>query len=91
MGNNTETKNAAFLRLSDARKDTILDGIRKLGNLSNRAAYEYSEDEVEQVFDALHDALETSHQKFRGNVKIRQTARTNSYTVQEFTVGEEIS
>jgi hypothetical protein len=52
-----ETKEQKFQRLASYRTNVILDGLRKLGSLSNRNHYEYSEDEIRRVFDTVEAAV----------------------------------
>ena len=45
-----ETKKERFDRISEARKIKILDGILLLENWSNKSNYEYTNDEIENIF-----------------------------------------
>jgi hypothetical protein len=58
------TKRAAFARLAENRTNTILDRIRILGHLSNRSAYEYSEEDVRKMFSAIEDELRLTKARF---------------------------
>ena len=60
----TETKKERFLRIADARKTKILDTIRLLENCSNKSNYDYSQDEVNELFSELTEALENAKAKF---------------------------
>jgi len=42
-----------------------LHDIRLVGNLSNRAAYEYSEKDVQKMIKALEDALSDLKKRYR--------------------------
>jgi hypothetical protein len=46
-----ETKSEKFQRLGTLRANQILEDLRKLGNLSNRNHYEYSEDAKDLLYD----------------------------------------
>jgi hypothetical protein len=52
-----ETKEQKFRRLANYRTNLILDGLRKLGNLSNQQNYEYAGEDVERIFASLEKAL----------------------------------
>lgn len=52
------------MRLAEGRTQSALDAIRKLGNLSNRRAYEYSEVDVRKILKALRDATSDVERKF---------------------------
>ena len=65
----TETKKERFLRIADARKTKILDTIRLLENCSNKSNYDYSQDEVNELFSELTEALENAKAKFSTDTK----------------------
>ncbi len=60
-------KRTAFKRLAQNRTNAILDRIRILGNLANRSAYDYSEDDVRRVFVAIEEELRLTKAKFRAS------------------------
>jgi hypothetical protein len=64
-----ETKGEKFQRLATYRTNVILDGLRKLGSLSNRNHYEYSEDEIKRVFDTIEDAVADAKRLFIGRTR----------------------
>ena len=57
MDNPNETKNEKFIRIAEGRVTKLLSWIRKLDNLSNRGNYEYTDEQVEQMFSAIEDEL----------------------------------
>jgi hypothetical protein len=61
-----ETKAEKFRRLADYRVNLILDDLRKLGSLSNRNHYEYSDGEIKVIFDTLEGALQDTKRLFTG-------------------------
>jgi hypothetical protein len=65
----TETKAEKFERLANLRTNLILDGLRKLGSLSNRNHYDYSEDEVERVFSTVEEAVADANSRFLGRMR----------------------
>jgi hypothetical protein len=52
-----ETKEQRFRRLANYRTNSILNELRKLGNLSNKRVYEYADEDVERIFDAIEKAV----------------------------------
>ncbi|WP_322795357.1 hypothetical protein [Tepidiforma sp.] len=60
-----ETKAERFRRLAETRTNAVIEKIRLLGNLSNRANYEYTDEEVELMFAAIDEALRNSRARFR--------------------------
>lgn len=65
----TNIKNQAFQRLAEPRVNLILNRLRILGHLSNTAAYEFSEGEIELIFSTIEGALEECKQRFRPEEK----------------------
>ena len=63
-----ETKNEKFLRIATSRVNAIID---KLDILSNCAGsnYEYTEEQVETIFQAIRDAVDACYNEFRPKVK----------------------
>lgn len=63
-----ETKNEKFLRIATPRVNAIID---KLDILSNCAGsnYEYTEKQVETMFQALRDAMDACYNEFRPKVE----------------------
>ena len=59
-----ETKDERFRRLAEARVNKILDLFRLLGNLSGKANYIYSKEQVEQIFTTLQLALVKTKMRF---------------------------
>ena len=52
-----ESKNEKFIRIAESRMTKLLSWIRKLDNLSNKGNYEYTDEQVEQMFNALDEEL----------------------------------
>jgi tRNA(Met) C34 N-acetyltransferase TmcA len=59
-----ETKRQRFVRLANARVNRAIKEIRLVGNLSNRAHYEYSPDDVRKLIKALDEAIRTAKSRF---------------------------
>jgi len=57
MADKNETAEERFKRLATKRTNAVLDTLRKLGNLSNRTNYRYSEQDVERIFTAIYEAI----------------------------------
>lgn len=63
-GGNGENKHDAFVRLGEWRINTLLKRLALLGNLSNRAAYEYSDAELDQMLAAIDDGVAKMKARF---------------------------
>lgn len=62
-------KSDKFRELAENRTNAILDKIRVLGNLANKSRYEYTTDEINQVFRELENELKRTKEKFLDNSK----------------------
>jgi hypothetical protein len=64
------TKREKFVDLAEKRVSKALKDIELIGNLSNRAVYEYSDKDVKQIFVALNRVITEARAKFsNGNDK----------------------
>ena len=57
-------KRDKFVRLAEGRTRSALEAIRKIGNLSNRRAYEYDNGDIKKIVRALRDATNEIERKF---------------------------
>ncbi|OWY13515.1 hypothetical protein B6V73_17150 [Thioclava sp. JM3] len=60
-------KREKFVRLAEGRTRTALDAIRKIGNLSNKRAYEYDDQDVKKIIKALREATSDLERKFNSS------------------------
>lgn len=63
-----ETREDKFKRLAAKRTNTVLEDLRILGNLSNRANYSYNEEEVRKIFRAIESKVKLVKSKFKANL-----------------------
>lgn len=49
-------KSASFKTLASARTSKALNAIKIIGNLANKANYEYTDEQVQKILDALDTA-----------------------------------
>ena len=59
-----ESRNDRFRRLAASRGDRLIREIALLGNLANRKNYEYSEREVEALFEPIERELREARALF---------------------------
>lgn len=64
-----ETRLQRFKRIAGARTNKILDMLKLLGNCSNTGNYEYSENDVKKIFNAIEAEVKASKAKFIKNTK----------------------
>jgi len=60
-----ESKLQRFERLGQKRMTEALRRLRLVGNLSNRSNYDYTEDHVKQILDALESEVKQLRTRFR--------------------------
>lgn len=61
-----ETKRERFVRLAEARTNKILEMMRLLGNCSSKANYDYTEEDVREIFSVLEKELKNTKNRFMG-------------------------
>jgi hypothetical protein len=61
-----DQKRQKFVKLAEGRTQSALSVIRKIGNLSNRRAYVYSDADIKKIIKALRDAVADTERKFGG-------------------------
>jgi hypothetical protein len=69
----TEDKRANFVRLAEGRTQVALDAIRKLGNLSNRRAYEFTDADMRKISKALREAVSDLERRFGSSSDARDS------------------
>jgi hypothetical protein len=57
-------KTEKFKELAQKRVEKALKDVRLIGNLSNRGSYEYTDEQVGKIFDALHAELAKAKNRF---------------------------
>lgn len=62
----SETKRQRFVRLAEARTNKILEMMRLLGNCSSKSNYDYTEEDIKKIFNALEKELKNTKNRFLG-------------------------
>lgn len=62
-----ETKRDKFVRIAESRTNKLIDMLRLLGNCSNTNTYEYTEKDVNKIFNILERELKSAKNKFIDN------------------------
>ncbi len=60
-------KRSKFVKLAQARVNRAIKDISLIGNLANRSAYEYGDEDVKKIFKALHRELDAAKARFGGD------------------------
>lgn len=63
--NTNESPEEKFKRLSKIRVDNTVENLRKLSNLSNKANYFYTDEDVEKIFSHIQKALDKAKKSFK--------------------------
>ena len=59
-----ESKKERFIRIAESRTNKIIDMIDLLGNCSNKHNYDYSQEDIKKIFDAIEQKLKVTKSKF---------------------------
>jgi len=59
-------KRAKFIELANNRVNRTIKDLRLIGNLSNRASYEYTDEDARKILRALQREMEDLKLRFRG-------------------------
>ncbi|WP_251500517.1 hypothetical protein [Otoolea muris] len=73
-GKPEETKAEKFIRLGEYRINKAIDAIGRIENLSNRSAYDYTEEQVEAMFSVLESKVAEVKTKFTATKAKENTA-----------------
>ena len=63
-GESMSEKEERFRRIATKRTNNILEQLRLLGNCSNKCNYEYTNEEVKKIFNAIECELRETKMKF---------------------------
>ncbi len=61
-----DSKRARFVKIAENRTNKIIDMLRLLANCSNKSNYEYDEDDVKQIFNAIEKEVKATKNAFLG-------------------------
>lgn len=64
MYNGKESKSERFIRIAEARVNRLIKMIRLLGNCSMKCNYEFTQNQVSQIFSILYDELYKARAKY---------------------------
>ncbi len=61
-----ESKRNRFVRIVENRTNKILDMLRLLANCSNKSNYEYTDEDIRQIFSVIEKEVKTTRNAFLG-------------------------
>jgi len=59
-------KRKKFIDLAEARVNRAIKDIRLIGNLANKAAYDYSDEDSKKIFRVLQKEVDAAKSRFTG-------------------------
>ena len=59
-----QTKRDKFVRLAEARTNKIIDMLQLLSNCSNSNVYDYTQQDVDKIFNAIDAEVKEAKKKF---------------------------
>lgn len=62
-----EKDRATFIRLANNRVNKAIRLFHLIGNLASRSNYDYTEEDVNKIFDALRQELQRCEERFRAS------------------------
>lgn len=69
MGRSSESKREAFQRLATKRTNAVLERIRVLGHCANPQLYDYTQEDVKKIFQAIEKELRVVKVRFQNSTK----------------------
>jgi hypothetical protein len=72
MHDTINLRSIKFRALAEQRVSKVLNIIQRIGNLSRRPTYEYSQEQVAKIFGAMRAALDEAESKFAPTEKKHQ-------------------
>jgi hypothetical protein len=57
-------KRAKFVKLAESRVNRAIKELNLIGNLSNRSAYEFTDEDIRKIFRTLQKELESAKGRF---------------------------
>lgn len=64
-----DNKKDNFKRIAEKRTNKIIESISKLQNLTNTSFYEYTDEQIEAIFDAIQKELDNQKKIFEDDMK----------------------
>lgn len=62
-----ENKKHRFIRVAEKRVQNVLDSIRRLSQCSNRRMYEWDDEQLKKIWDAIDTELQNCKESYETN------------------------
>lgn len=66
----TNIKQENFKRIAESRTNKIIDSISKLKQFKNTSFYEYTDEQIESIFNAIQSELDKQREEFKKESKV---------------------
>ena len=60
-----DSKKAAFLKLAEKRTNSALKSLDLIANLANKYYYDYSDEQISKIFNALRERLDQAEEQYK--------------------------
>lgn len=67
--NSNKKKKERFKRIAEQRTNKIISTLALLGNCSNKGNYDYNEEQINRIFNAIEEELKNTKMKFESQQK----------------------
>jgi len=74
-----ETKHERFRRIVEKRMTAIIADFKLLGNCASKSSYEYTDNEVQQIFDELERQMQILRERFSGKRRFSLQSKVNGF------------
>jgi DNA repair photolyase len=61
-----ENKQQRFTRVAEKRVQNVLDSVRRLSQCSNKRMYEWNDDQLTKIWDAIDTELQNCKESYKG-------------------------
>ena len=68
-----EVKHNRFVKVVEKRMEVLINDFCKLGNCASRVSYDYTEDEVNLIFEELENQISILRERFAGRKRFSLT------------------
>ena len=62
-----ENKSQRFIRVAEKRVENVLDSIRRLSQCSNRRMYEWDNEQLEKIWNAIDKEIQNCKESYKTN------------------------
>ena len=83
MGRKRESKSERFIRVAELRVNKALKALAAIGACADIRSYEYTEDQIGKIFDALRIELDVAEARYRTGTGRRVVFKLNPEEIEQ--------